>query len=96
LSGEGRPFGLNRQGAHIVHTLAEPIITGLLFAFAGIITVVSSLQVIYERLFEQRHRGWRDLPRSGPASPWSRRSASHRWSSTTTGYTERSASCSRC
>jgi membrane protein len=66
-----RHIGLNGQGAHIVHTLfrnrpthaAEPIITGLLFAFAGIIAVVGSLQVIYERLFEQDHRGWRDLPR---------------------------------
>jgi membrane protein len=66
-----RHIGLNSQGAHIVHTLfrttpahaAEPIITGLLFAFAGIIAVVSSLQLIYERLFEQEHRGWRDLPR---------------------------------
>src|SRR5438309_1940450 len=40
-----------------------PIVTGLLFAFAGIIAVVSSLQLIYERLFEQEHRGWRDFPR---------------------------------
>jgi membrane protein len=66
-----RHIGLNSQGAHVVHTLfrntpthaAEPVITGLLFAFAGIIAVVSSLQVIYERLFERKHRGWRGVPR---------------------------------
>lgn len=40
-----------------------PIATGLLFTFAGVIAVVSSLQVIYERAFDQQHRGWRDLPR---------------------------------
>jgi len=38
-------------------------VTGLLFAFAGIVSVVASLQVVYERLFEQKHRGWRDFPR---------------------------------
>ena len=66
-----RHIGLNSQGARIVHTLfrntpthaAAPIITGLLFAFAGIIAVVGSLRVIYERLFELEHRGLRDLPR---------------------------------
>ncbi len=66
-----RHIGLNSQGAHIVHSLfrstpshaIEPIVTGLLFSLAGIIAVVSSLQVIYERLFEQEHRGWRDIPR---------------------------------
>jgi hypothetical protein len=39
------------------------ILTGLLFSFAGIIAVVGSLQVVYERAFDQKHRGWRDLPR---------------------------------
>ena len=66
-----RHIGLNRQGAHIVRTLFRnspshaivPIVTGLLFAFAGIIAVVASLQVVYERLFDQKHRGWRDFPR---------------------------------
>jgi membrane protein len=66
-----RHIGLNTRGAHIVHTLFRntpthaivPIVTGLLFTFAGIVAVVGSLQVIYERLFEQEHRGWRDLPR---------------------------------
>lgn len=64
-------IGLNSRGAHIVETLfrntpthaAVPIVTGLLFSFAGIVAVVASLQVMYERLFEQEHRGWRDFPR---------------------------------
>jgi membrane protein len=34
-----------------------------LFSLAGVVAVVSSLQVIYERLFEQEHRGWCDFPR---------------------------------
>src|ERR1700748_989966 len=56
-----RHLGLNSQGAHIVRGVFRnspshaivPIATGLLFAFAGIIAVVSSLQVVYERLFDQ-------------------------------------------
>jgi hypothetical protein len=66
-----RHIGLNSQGAHIVRSLFRntpthalvPIATGLLFAFVGVIAVVSSLQVLYERAFDQQHRGWRDLPR---------------------------------
>lgn len=66
-----RHIGLDSQGAHIVHTLfrSSPshavlaIVTGLLFSFAGIVSVVASLQVIYERAFEQDHRGWRNFPR---------------------------------
>jgi len=66
-----RHLGLNSRGTHIVETLfrntpshaAVPIVTGLLFSFAGIVAVVASLQVVYERLFGQEHRGWRDLPR---------------------------------
>lgn len=66
-----RHLGLNSQGAHIVKSLFRsspshaflPIVTGLLIAFAGIVAVVASLQVVYERLFDQEHRGWRDLPR---------------------------------
>jgi hypothetical protein len=66
-----RHIGLNNHGAHIVRSLFRnspshavvPIVTGLLFAFAGIVSVVASLQVVYERLFEQKHRGWRDFPR---------------------------------
>jgi membrane protein len=66
-----RHIGLDRQGAHIVHALFRStpshavlaILTGLLFSFAGVVSVVASLQVIYERLYEQEHRGWRDFPR---------------------------------
>src|SRR5690242_5518133 len=56
-----RHIGLNSQGAHIVRTLFRntpshaivPIATGLLIALAGIVSVVASLQVVYERLFGQ-------------------------------------------
>src|SRR5947209_1432106 len=66
-----RHIGLDRQGAHIVRGLFRsspahavvPIVTGLLFTFAGVIAVVASLQVLYERLFDQERRGWRDTPR---------------------------------
>src|ERR1700748_2954598 len=58
-----RHVGLNGQGAQIVRSLFRntpshaivPILTGLLVAFAGIVAVVASLQVVYERLFEQKH-----------------------------------------
>lgn len=36
---------------------------GLIVAFAGTMALVSSLQIIYERVFNQQHRGWRDFPR---------------------------------
>src|SRR3954470_5264597 len=66
-----RHIGLNSEGAHIVRTLfrgtpahgVEPILTGFLFCFAGVVAVVSSLQLIYERIFGQQPRGWRNLPR---------------------------------
>jgi len=66
-----RHIGLNSQAAHVVRSLFRnspshavvPIATGLLFAFAGVIAVVSSLQVLYERVFDQQHRGWREIPR---------------------------------
>jgi membrane protein len=66
-----RHIGLNGQGAHIVRTLFRsapshaivPILTGLIFAFAGVVAVVNSLQVLYERVFHEARRGWRDLPR---------------------------------
>ena len=66
-----RHIGLTSRGAHIVETLFRnspshavlAIVTGLLVSFAGIVSVVASLQVVYERLFGQEHRGWRDLPR---------------------------------
>jgi len=60
-----RHIGLSSRGAHIVQTLFRnspshavlAIVTGLLFSFAGIVAVVASLQVVYERLFGQEHRG---------------------------------------
>jgi membrane protein len=66
-----RHIGLDNQGAAIVESLfrkspthsAGPIALGLIVAFAGTMTVVHSLQVIYEQVFDQPHRGWRDLPR---------------------------------
>jgi membrane protein len=65
-----RHIGLNRQGAQIVEHLFRhspahatiAIVTGLLFSFAGSIAVVSSLQLLYERVFDQQHRA-RELPR---------------------------------
>jgi membrane protein len=66
-----RHIGLDIQGAHIVSGLFRsspshavvPVVTGLLFCFAGVIAVVSSLQTVYEKLFGQEHRRWRDFPR---------------------------------
>jgi membrane protein len=66
-----RHIGLNGQGARILRSLFRnspshsvvPVATGLLFTLAGVIAVVSSLQLLYERAFAQEHRGWRDLPR---------------------------------
>jgi membrane protein len=65
-----RHIGLNSRGAQIVehqfrHAPAHAtiaILTALLFSFAGSIAVVSSLQLLYERVFDQQHRG-RDFPR---------------------------------
>ena len=64
-------IGLNGRGAHIVERLfraapahsAGPIVIGVIVALLGSLTVVAALQVIYERVFEQAHRGWRDTPR---------------------------------
>ena len=66
-----RHIGLNSDGARIVHSLfrstpahgIEPILTGFVFCFSGVVAVVSSLQLIYERIFGQEPRGWRNLPR---------------------------------
>jgi membrane protein len=66
-----RHIGLNAQGAHIVRMLfrghpshaVEPILTGLVITFAGVISVIQSIQVVYERLYNHEHHGWRDLPR---------------------------------
>jgi membrane protein len=66
-----RHLGLNAKGAHIIEGLfrktpthsVAPIVLGVLIGLAGTIAVASSLQVIYERAFDQEHRGWRDFPR---------------------------------
>jgi membrane protein len=66
-----RHIGLNRQGALIVSQLfrASPahstaaMVTALILAVAGTLAVASSLQVIYERVFGQPHRGWKDVLR---------------------------------
>jgi membrane protein len=66
-----RHIGLNSQGARIVSQLfrsspahsAAPIVTALILAAAGTMAVAGSLQVIYERVFGQPHRGWRDVLR---------------------------------
>jgi membrane protein len=66
-----RHIGLNHQGAHIVATLFRgrptfdvlAILTGLLFSFAGTLSVVRSIQDLYERAFDLERRGWRNLPR---------------------------------
>jgi membrane protein len=64
-------IGLNRQGTRIVEGLfrAKPtrsigtILISLIICLAGTVQVVASLQVVYERSFDQKHRGWRGLPR---------------------------------
>jgi membrane protein len=66
-----RHIGLNAQGARIVSHLfrsspahsAAPIVIALILAAAGTMAVAGSLQVIYEQVFEQQHRGWRDALR---------------------------------
>jgi membrane protein len=66
-----RHIGLNRQGAAIVEGLfrktpthsAAPIVLGLVIAFAGSVAVAKSLQIIYERAFDQDVHGWGDFPR---------------------------------
>lgn len=66
-----RHIGLNSQGARIVNQLfrstpahsAVPVVTALILAAAGTMAVAGSLQVIYERVFGQQHRGWRDILR---------------------------------
>jgi membrane protein len=58
-----RHIGLDSQGAQVVEHLFRhapahatfAILTGLLFSFAGSIAVVSSLQILYERTFDQPH-----------------------------------------
>ena len=66
-----RHIGLNHEGALIVSHLfrsspahsAAALVTALILAVAGTMSVASSLQIIYERVFGQRHRGWRDVLR---------------------------------
>jgi membrane protein len=66
-----RHIGLNSAGAHIVEQLfrghpshaVEPIATGLLISFAGVVSVIQSIQVVYQRLYGHDRYGWRDLPR---------------------------------
>jgi membrane protein len=66
-----RHIGLDSQASDIVKGMfrSSPshdlfaIVTGLLLSVTGTIAVVGSIQVLYERLFHQEHRGWRDTPR---------------------------------
>jgi membrane protein len=66
-----RHIGVTGEGVHIIRSLLRnspthplvPILTGLIFAFVGSIALVGSLQVLYERTFDQQPRGWRDIPR---------------------------------
>lgn len=67
-----RHIGASGQGVRVIRELFRnsptflvvPVLTGLLFAFVGTITVAHSVQVLYERAFDQEPRGWRDIPRS--------------------------------
>ena len=66
-----RHTGLSQEGARVVSQLfrsspahsAAPIVTALVVAAAGTMAVAGSPQVIYERVFGQQHRGWRDVLR---------------------------------
>lgn len=68
-----RHIGATGRGVHILEALFRhkptfalvPVLTGLLFALVGTISVVNSIQVLYERVFGAQHRGWRDIPRYG-------------------------------
>ncbi|HWS44425.1 MAG TPA: YhjD/YihY/BrkB family envelope integrity protein [Acidimicrobiia bacterium] len=64
-------LGLDHRAATIVSNLFNKApaqvngatITSLIFMLAGTLAMVSSLQQIYEKVFDQSHRGMRDLPR---------------------------------
>jgi uncharacterized BrkB/YihY/UPF0761 family membrane protein len=64
-----RHIGVTGEGVHIIRSLLRnspthplvPILTGLIFAFVGSIALVGSLQVLYERTFDQQPRGSRDI-----------------------------------
>ena len=66
-----RHIGITGQGVGVVRSLFRsspassvvPIVTGMLFALVGAVTVVASIQVLYERAFDQPQRGWRDILR---------------------------------
>jgi membrane protein len=66
-----RHIGVNSEGARIIGQLfrsspahaTAPIATALILAAAGTMAVAGSLQAIYERVFGQQHRGWRDIAR---------------------------------
>lgn len=67
-----RHIGASGEGVRVIRELFRnsptfslvPILTGLLFALVGTITVAHSIQVLYERAFDQEPRGWRDFPRA--------------------------------
>jgi hypothetical protein len=58
-------IGLDRQGAAVFRTLFRnspthslaSIASGMIFAFAGTIALVGTLQLLYERVFEQAAEG---------------------------------------
>jgi membrane protein len=64
-------LGLDHQAAKIVThlfnnaspTVSAATVTSLVFVVAGTIAVASSLLQIYEKVFEQPHRGMHDFPR---------------------------------
>ena len=66
-----RHIGLNGQGALIVSHLfrtspahsAPALVAALILAVLGTMSVAGSLQVTYEKVFGQRHRGWKDVLR---------------------------------
>jgi membrane protein len=66
-----RHIGVSGPGIHIIRSLLRssptfslvPVLTALIFSFVGTVALVGSLQVLYERTFDQPPRGWRDIPR---------------------------------
>jgi membrane protein len=66
-----RNLGLDKHGTAIVESLfrnhpshsLDAVLTTAVICGAGVISVIQSIQVVYERLFGQEHSGWRDLPR---------------------------------
>ena len=66
-----RDLGLDEHGTAIVNSLfrdhpshsVDAVVTTVIICGAGVVSVIQSIQVVYERLFGQEHHGWRDLPR---------------------------------